>query len=206
MILRIRIAGLALVALFVAASCASDSYRAAPAGVAKVGKLRVTVDEGWRRATGGSAPEKHSAIRVYTKDGFESDRLYVIGGIKEGRTIFREDVVSGQPSFDATMSADQLAGLAAESLQAVLGATAKVTASNIEEHGFTGIPGVRFDLEASTAGVADHRGLGGAFIHEERLYAVLFVARAPDSYERHRETADAIISSTVVTTRTIGRH
>ena len=201
---RICVAGLACLALLFAA-CGSVGARTVPAGVAKVGKLRVTLDEGWRRAPANETPERHSAIRVYTKDGLEYDRLYLVGGIESGQGLFRDDAASGQPRFDVAMSSDDLAGLVAESLRAVRSQGAgSLTARNAREQGFTGIPGVRFELE-STAPDEMACGAGGGFVIDQRFYAVLFVAEAPDYCVRHRETANRIIDSATLAVKTIGR-
>ena len=83
------------------------------------------------------------------------------------------------------------------------GGAASIKAINATERGFTGIPGVQFDLEST--GPANHRGLAGAFVVEERLYAVIFLAESPGSYERHREAAQQTIDSTILTIKTIRR-
>ena len=204
--LQIRLGGLALLLFFIVAGCATDGYRTVQSGVVKVGKLRVTLDEGWRRAPGEQTPERHSAIRVYTREGLEFDRLYLVGGIADGQTIFREEAASSQPRFDASMSANELADLIAQSLQAATwGGTSTVIARNFEERGFTGVPGIRFHVEITVPGRLGQRGIGGAFVDDGRLYAVLFIAEAPDHFDRHKESANRIINSAILSVKTIGR-
>jgi hypothetical protein len=188
------------------AGCASSEYRAAGPGVIGVSKMRVTLGEGWRRVPGTEVPEKLSTSRFVSRDGLESDRLMMIGSVGNGDTIFRDSVVSGLPAFDATMSPEAIADLVAASLQAALwGGIADVRASNVVERGFTGIPGFQFDLAVEVPGEQNHLGIAAGFVVEDRLFVNIFVAAAPGAFERHREVAQAVLDSAVVTIKTI-RH
>ena len=205
MLVAYRHIGLILLALAVMA-CGSTGQRTITPGVAEAGKLRVTIDDGWYRAPNAETPGKRPSTRVLTKNGIEHDRLYLVGGVDDGNTIFKEDHAGGAASFDASMSSDDVANLVAGSLEAALwGGSTSVAAKNATERGFTGIPGVQFDLEASGAGANDYRGLAGAFVVDERLYAVIFLAESPQYYERHRETAQQVIDSAILTIKTIRR-
>jgi hypothetical protein len=196
----------ALVAAFaIAAGCASSDYRSEQAGVITVGKMRVTLGSGWQRAPGAEVPEKHSMSRVLSRDGLEHDRLMLIGSIADGAAIFRGTATL--PTFRESMTEAEIAALVAASLQAVLwDGEATVAASNARPHGFTGVPGFRFELEADVPGAADHRGMAGGFVDENRLYVNIFLAESPEYYERNRQTAEDIIESAVPTVKTIRMH
>lgn len=195
---------IATLAVVLVAACASGP-RTEPAGVVEVGKLRVTIDDGWYRVPGDEAPEKRAMTRVMTREGADKDRLYLIGGIDAGETLFRTEYAGGAPAFNLGMSLQDVAEMVAESLDAAIwGGSANVEVTNIREHGFTGIPGLQFELEVS--GPANYRGVAGVFPVEERLYAVIFIAESPDTFERHEAAALKSIDSAVVTIKTIRRN
>lgn len=203
MIIRYRHVGIILSALALTA-CSITEPRSITPGVAEAGKLRVTLDEGWFRVPGSEAPEKRSSTRALTREGGDKDRLYLVGGINDGQTIFKEEYASGAAQFDAGMPLTDIAGLAAGSVNAAIWrGAANIETVESEERGFTGIPGVQFELEVS--GPANHRGMAGAFVVEERLYAVIFVAESPDAFERHQEAVAEIIDSAILSIKTIHR-
>lgn len=206
MTLRSSFAGVLVLVFILAAGCASSSYRAEQAGVVTAGKMRVTLGSGWQRAPAAEVPEKRSVSKIYSRDGLEHDRLILVASIADGEAIFSASGTAGLPTFRANMTEAEIAGLVAKSLQAALWeSAATVVASNARAHGFTGIPGFKFELEADVPGAADHRGMAGGFIDENKLYVTIFLAESPGYYDRHRQTAQDVIDSTVLTIKTI-RH
>ncbi len=199
-----RAFAIAWLALIMLAACASDGYRKEESGVIAAGKLRVTFGRGWRRAPDSEVPEKRGVSRVYSRDGLVTDRLILVPGVGEGDALFRDVSGAGLPAYREGATDAEIANLVAASLQAVLwDGGAIIQADNVRPHGFTGIPGFLFDLEADVAGAANQRGMGGAFVYEEHLYVTVFLAELPRSYERHREDAQAVIESMVMTVKTI---
>lgn len=195
---------LAVLALVMAAGCVSNGYRNVGAGVVAIGKLRITLGSGWQRAPGTETPEKTATSRVYSRYDLERDRLIVIPGVSVGDPLFRDVYETGLPVFANGASETDIANLVAASLQAVLWqGDALIQASNVQPHGFTGTPGLMFDLEADVASAANQRGKGGAFVSEGRLYVVLFLAQSPGVYEKLREAAEAVVESMVLTVKTI---
>ena len=169
--------------------------------------MRVTLGSGWQRAPGSEVPEKKAVAKVYSRDSLETDRLILIPNVDVGDSIFREMPGMQLPVRSAGASEADIADFVAASLQAVLWqGGAIIEASNVRPHGFVGIPGLLFDLEADLPGAANQRGTAGAFIHEERLYITVFLAQSPGSWERHREDAQAVVESMVTTVRTEGWH
>ncbi len=204
MLLATRNAAFMVLALLLVAACASGP-RTEPAGVIEVGKFRVTIDDGWYRVPGDETPEKDSLTRVLTREGADKDRLYIIASVERGETLFKPERAAGAPAFDPGMSPEDVADMVAESLNAAIwGGTAEVDTVNVREHGYTGIPGVQLELEIS--GPVNHRGLAGAFAVDERLYAVIFVAESPDSFERFEATALQSINSALYSIKTIRRN
>ena len=194
-----------MLVLFLVAACATGP-RSVPSGVTEAGKLRVTLDDGWYRTPADETPGKRASTRVLSKEGIENDRLYLVGGIDSGETLLKSEFAGGATPFVAGMSADDIARFVAGSLEAASwGGSKTIEVKNVTQRGFTGIPGIQFELEATGAGTLDQRGLAGAFTVEDRLYAVVFLAAVPDSYDRHREAAQQAIDTAIVTIKTIRR-
>jgi hypothetical protein len=195
---------LVVIALAVLAGCASGGYSKVESGVTTAGKMRVTLESGWKRAPYGEVPERKAVSKVYSRDSIETDRLIVIPSVDVGESLFRE--VSGMrpPVRQEGATEDDTANFIAASLQASLWqGEADVAASNVRSHGFVGIPGLLFDLEADIPGAANQSGTAGAFVYEERLYITIFLAQSPGTWERYREEAQAVVESMVVTVKTI---
>ena len=132
-------AGVLLLAL---AACAVNGPRMITPGVIETGKLRVTLGEDWYRVPGSEAPEIRSASRALTREGPDTDRLYLVAGIDSGDTLFRESHAGGARPFSADMAMTNIPGFIADSLQATLwGGSASIEAIAIEERGFTRHPG-----------------------------------------------------------------
>lgn len=204
MTLRSLLAYALLAVLVIAAGCTSNSYRSVQSGVVVVGKMRVTLGSGWKQAPGAEVPEKLSTSKVFSRGGLERDRLMLVTAVANGKAIFRDAGTAGLPVFRADMSEKQVADFVALSLQAVLwDGAAMLAATNARAHGFTGIPGFRFELEADVLGAADHRGMAGGFVVEDKLYLSIFLAESPRYYEKHRQAADDAIESTVLTIKTM---
>lgn len=199
-----RLAFVLVLVCAMVAGCTSSQYGAVQAGVVTAGKMRVTLGSGWARAPDSEVPEKQTPSQVFSRDGLEYDRLILVASVPDGGTIFRDQAGAGLPTFRADMSATEIANLVAESLRAVLWeGEANVAATSPRAYGYTGIPGFRFELEADIAGSADHRGIGGGFVFEDRLYVNIFLAESPKFFDRHEKAAKAVLDSAVVTVKTI---
>ena len=198
---RLAIALLASVAF---AACVSQASRKSEAGVYEVGNLRVTLDDGWYEQRGADLPDTPARSRTWSREGLEHDRLFITGGVDDGESIFRGSYYAVLPAFLSNMSADDIAEVAAQSLQRVLwNGAARVLASNVRERGFTGMPGFEFELSVDVPGSASQRGIAGGFVEEGRLYLAIFLAEEAGHFERGREAAQAVIDSAVPTMKTI---
>ena len=60
-----------------------------------------------------------------------------------------------------------------------------------------------FDIEAAITESPDYRGSVGAFVVDEKLYMVVFLAAEPHYFNKHAERADAIIKSATLSVKTI---
>jgi hypothetical protein len=62
--------------------------------------------------------------------------------------------------------------------------------------------GVMFDVEARVTESPDYQGMVGAFIVDDKLYFMYYLAAVPYYYAKHRDEAEAIIKSATIATAT----
>jgi hypothetical protein len=190
--------------LLLISGCSTTNHNAAVPGVMSLGKMNVTIGTDWFRVPAGDTPEKRSSSRVYSRSSLDSDRLMLIPGISDGQAVFKSDNESSSLLFSADMSVQQIADLVAQSMQQSLwNGQSKVSVANAREHGFTGIPGFKFDLNVALPGGQNQQGIAGGFVHEDRLYVNIFVAESPAHFEQHEGAAQQVIDSAVLQVRTI---
>ena len=194
-----------LIMLALVAACATTKYVSIMPGVISAGEMRVTIGEGWLRAPEVDTPEKRSSSRTLSRENLDRDRLMLIPGIEDGQPIFRSQGSSAPlPWFEANMNSEQIATLVAQSMQQALWhGGALVASTNIRDHGFGGIAGLVFDLDAETPIGRNHRGFAGGFVHEDRLYVIVFSAESPEHFKKHIDVARQVIDSATVRVPTI---
>lgn len=193
-----------IVVVLVITACAA-SYRNAIPGVDSLGKMQVNIDEGWQIVARSMTPYARSMSRTYTREGLPLDRVTLITGVNDGDTIFKNSEAS-LPAFRKSMSPDQIEGLVESSLQMLFpSGDAKVSTTNQRPNGFSGLEGILFDVDIVVADGADSRGVIGAFVYEERLYLILYVAQDPGYYEKHLAGAMAVIDSVAVKVPVTGK-
>jgi hypothetical protein len=184
--------------------CGTTKYYATPAGVTSVGQMNVTIGAGWFRVPSSETPEKRSSSRVLTRDSIDQSRLMLIPSVGDGQTVFDSSKESPLPLFSADMSSMQIAELVAKSMQqSLLGGQSTVKVSDARDHGFTGIPGFKFDLSVELPGGQSQKGIAGGFIHDDQLFVNIFVAESPALFAQHESSAQQVIDSAVLRVRTI---
>jgi hypothetical protein len=72
---------------------------------------------------------------------------------------------------------------------------AVVTTANVRPHRFGASPGVLFDAAVQVAEGADRKGVIGAFIANQKLYLVMYLAADPYYFELNRDAAEQVIRS-----------
>jgi len=75
---------------------------------------------------------------------------------------------------------------------------ATVSTANLRPQMFGNDRGVMFDVAASLSDSPDYKGTIGAFVVDEKLYSVWYIAADPHYHEMHSAAADAIIKSAMV--------
>jgi hypothetical protein len=185
--------------------CATTAYRSVIPGVHEIGEMKVAAGPGWNLAPSSVTPSARSTSRTWTQDGLLLDRLMLIPGVRDGEPIMESrDPGAALPVFRSDMLPNELEELVESTIVKLYGeGNAVVNTSNLRPHGFGGHAGVKFDFEAAVTDSPDYRGIVGAFIYEERLYMILFVAAEPHYFDKHRDKVEAIIDSVAMRLPTI---
>ena len=79
-----------------------------------------------------------------------------------------------------------------------------MSTSNLRPHRFGEHRGVLFNVSATVSESPEYKGTVGAFIVDDHLYIMWYVAADPYYYEKHRTQAEAIIQSARVVTASEG--
>lgn len=179
------------------AGCATTGYSLVAPGVVGVGDLTLAPAAAWNRAPAMSTGYLRKGSEEWTKDGPLLDRLLLIGGVRDGETLFenpRKD--AALPVFRAGMLANELEELTESSLAKQFGeGAAAVGTSGLRPQRFGEHRGVMFDLDVAVSDGPDYRGLAGAVVVDDRLYLLLYLAADPHYFDKHRAEAEALITS-----------
>ena len=183
-------------------------YTLVQPGVQSFGSMRVTVDDNWNLAPARLTPSARKQSRTWTQDGLLLDRLTIIPAVADGETIFvSRNKSAALPVFHADMLPNEVEELVESSIVKLYGeGQSAVSTSNLRPQGFGEHGGFMFDIEAAITESPDYRGSVGAFIVDDQLYMVLFLAAEPHYFDKHAARADAIIKSATLTMKTIRRN
>ncbi|NNC77659.1 MAG: hypothetical protein HKN77_06800, partial [Woeseiaceae bacterium] len=164
--------------------------------VVSVGTLQVSPDSSWNRAPAILSPYMHKGAEIWTHDGILLDRVMIIPAIADGQAIFVDK--QGQaalPEFRASMLPNELQEMTESSLAKYFGeGESTVSGKNLRPHRFGDQPGLLFDIEAAVADGPDYKGLVGAFVNDNKLYLMVYVAADPYYFEKYLADASALIT------------
>ena len=166
-------------------------------GTIAVKDLNVNLSTTWNAAPATILPNARKGAQVWTQDGLALDRIMIIPAVPDGETIFiSRDKSAALPAFKSDMLPNELEELTESSLVKLFGeGNAVVSTSGLRPHRFGENRGVLFDFEASLTDSPDYRGMAGAFIANDLLYIMLYVAAEPYYYGKHVDEAKLIIET-----------
>lgn len=162
--------------------------------------LRVNAGSGWNLAPAVFTTGARKGAQTWTRDGLALDRLVLIPGVPDGETLLvdRKDTAA-LPAFRKDMLPNEIEELMESTLVKYFGeGNATVSTANLRPQMFQGERGVMFDVTAKLSDSPDYKGTIGAFIADEKLYTVWYIAADPHYYDKHGAAADAIIKSATV--------
>ncbi len=166
-------------------------------GPTTVGDLQLDASVAWNQAPAVMSPAARPGTKVWTRDGLLLDRIVIIPGVPDGETIFKPiDKTQALPAFKADMLPNELEELTESSISKLFGeGQTAVTTMNLRPHRFGENSGILFDVETAVSDGPDYRGFVGAFISEDKLYMLIYIAALPFYYDKHHAEAEAIIKS-----------
>ncbi len=173
------------------------SFTAVVPSTILVGDLKVMPSIAWNAAPASMRPYSRRDAQTWTQDGLLLDRIMIIPAVADGETLFiSRDDTAALPTFSSDMLPNELEELLESSLVTFFGeGNAVVNTSGLRPHRFGENLGVLFDLDASLTDSPDYRGVAGAFIANDLLYLMLYVAAEPYYYGKHLDEAMSIIET-----------
>jgi hypothetical protein len=196
MIIR-KILTLALVATL--AGCVTG-YTLVPTGVSTAGDLQVSAGSGWNLAPAMATFGARKDAQTWTRDGMPLDRLVLIPAVADGETLLidKKDTAA-LPAFRKDMLPNEIEELVESTLVKYFGeGNATVSTANLRPQAFGDQRGLMFDISAKLSDSPDYKGQIGAFVADEKLYTVWYIAADPYYFDKHSATAEAVIKSAVL--------
>lgn len=192
--------GLVLLLAGLLGACTTVSYRQVVPGVNALGDLQVTAGNGWNLASPQATPGQRNQSQTWTRDGLLLDRLIIIPAVGDGESIFQtRDKSAALPPFRANMLPNELEELTESTIVKMFGeGAAAVSTENLRPQRFSDHRGVMFDITVAVTESPDYRGTVGAFVVENKLYMIMYVAATPYYFDKHRAEAEAVIQSAVL--------
>ena len=186
--------------LFALSGCASMSYTLVSPGPVMVGDLQINAADAWNRTPSFFATRSRARTEVWTQDGVLLDRIVIIPGVPDGEPIFRSnDPAAALPEFRADMLPNELEGLTESSIVKLMGeGNVSVSTSNLRPNRYGEYNGVLMDIDAALSDGPDYRGLAGAFVADDLLFIMIYVAAIPYYYDKHIAKAEAVIQNAII--------
>ena len=188
-----------LVPVVFLAACVSSFTLVTP-GTVTIEDLNVQAGTGWNNAPAHQRIYARNTSAAWTKDGLLLDRLVFIPAVPDGEPLLiSRERTAAMPVFRADMLPNELEELVESSIVKFFGeGQAVVSTENLRPQRFGEDRGVLFDLNAVVTESPEYRGLVGAFIANEMLYVVYFLAATPYYYDKHIAEAEAVIKSATI--------
>ena len=180
--------------------CASMGYTLVSPGPVLVGNLQIDTRDAWNRAPSFFSTRTRARTEVWTQDGMLLDRIVIIPGVPDGEPIFQSnDRSAALPEFRADMLPNELEALTESSIVKLMGeGNVSVSTSNLRPNRYGRHVGVLMDFDAALSDGPDYRGLAGAFVADELLYIMIYVAAIPYYYDKHLAKAELVIQNAMV--------
>lgn len=172
-------------------------YTLVQPGVQSAQDLQVYAGPGWNLAppTATLAPRK--GAQTWTQDGLLLDRLVLIPAVGDGEALIVDKSESAAiPVFHKDMLPNEVEELIESTIVKYFGeGNAAVSTSNLRPHKFGDQNGFKFDMLVELTDSPDYKGTIGAFIVDDRLYSIWYLAAVPHYFDKHMARADEIMQS-----------
>lgn len=172
-------------------------YGLVPSGVNRVDDLFVVADPGWNRAPFVPGSGERARSQTWTRDGTLLNSLVLIPAVADGETLIASFGKSkALPEFRADMLPNEVEELAASTFVKMFGeGDAVFETSNLRPQLFGGQQGFMFDIEARISESPEYKGIAGAFVANDELYFMYYLAAEPYYFSKDFAAAEAVIKS-----------
>lgn len=176
-------------------ACSVATYTLVSPGTSMVGDLTISSSNTWNLSPATAYSRKKA--QVWTQDGSLLDRLIIIPGVPDGESLFvSRQKDAALPKFRSDMLANEIQELSESSISKLFGeGEVAVSTMNLRPHRFGDNQGFMFDLNAILSDGPEYRGTVGAFVANEMLYFILYIAAEPYYFGKHLEEATTIIQT-----------
>ena len=184
-----------LIPVLFLAGCATYAYTVIGPGTVEYDGLMVSPSQSWNAAPKQASFVARPESGIWTHDGRMLDQMMIIPAVESGNPLFRSaDDGKPQAVYRSGMLPNEIAELVESSVVHLFGES-KVAAdtSNLRPQKYGAEEGFIFDLSMSVSDGPNYRGICGAFIADEKLYVMLFLAAEPYYFEKHQGEALSVI-------------
>jgi len=190
-------------ALFATLAGCVTGYTLVQPGVNIAGDLQVNAGTGWNLAPAMATFGARKDAQTWTRDGMPLDRLVLIPAVADGETLLVDKKnTAALPRFRKDMLPNEIEELVESTLVKYFGeGNATVSTANLRPQTFGDQRGLMFDISAKLTDSPDYKGQIGAFVADEKLYTVWYIAADPYYYDKHSTLADGVIKSAAVVSR-----
>ena len=191
---------LIFVALGIILSGCTTTYSLVSPGAVAVDSLTVQIGNGWNRAPSMQTRSARSNAETWTKDGLLLDRLVIIPGVADGESLLVSRSESAAlPVFRADMLPNEIEELVESSMLKFFGeGNSVVSSEGLRPYRFGDHVGFMFEVDAIVSDSPRYRGLVGAFIANNELYILYYLAAVPYYFDKHLVEAQRAIQSAVL--------
>ncbi len=174
------------------------TYSLVQTGTVAVGNLQLVAPPAMNQAPPVHAPTLRKDSVLWTADGPMLDQIIVIPGVADGETLIvaPRNSSAALPAFKAGMLPNEIEELAESTFVKLYGeGNAVVTTAGLRPYRFGENRGFMFDVDVTITDSPKQKGTVGAFIADDELYMVFFMAATPHYFDKHKDAATATIQS-----------